>query len=158
MPIDTINPIEACAPQTDAVTAPAVPALETPEIDDSRAAGDWGLYQRRCGYIDGNKGIERAAALALKRRFSLAYLGGRAQLAGGVYMRTRPSVFAPEFVERMALENASRRYKRYPWLEQLTQLQLQLDQDQYRSAPQQSTILATARRHLHVVPPTNGHG
>ena len=127
---------------------------EVPGVDDAAAAGDWGLFRRRCGYIDANKEIDRESAISLKRRFGLAYLGRRAQLLGGVYMRTRPSVFTPAFVERMAAENAGRRFKRYPWLEKLVQLQQQLDQDQYRTLMQEEAPPAGPglRRHLHVVP------
>ncbi len=127
-----------------------------PLADDGAAAGDWGLFQRRRLYIDANQGSDAANTIILKRRFCLTYLGKRAQLQGGVYLRAKPSVFTPGFVERMAAENAGNRYKRYPWLEKLIQLQQQLDQDQYRTLAQESTILPGARRHLHMVPTTSG--
>lgn len=130
-------------------------AVDFSEIDDESAAGDWGLYQRRCAFVGGSPVIDNHDAVALKRRFCLAYLGQRAQALGGVYMRLRPSVFTPTFIEKLAAENATKRFTRYPWLERLIALLQQLDQDQYMSSPQQGNIVSTSRaHHLYVVPTT----
>ena len=165
MPKEPINPSDIRGETDDASesamvaarTAAAAGLLEVPDFDDDAAAGDWGLFLRRCSYISANQGIDGAAALALRRRFGLAYLGGRAQMQGGVYMRARPSVFTPLFVEKIAADNARRRYKRYPWLEKLIQLQQQLDQDQYRTLSPETTIAPGIRRHLHMVPTLTSH-
>lgn len=132
------------------------PSVEFPEFDDAVAAGDWGVYGRRCTFIAANPAINSMDAVILKRRFGLAYLGHRAQLRGGVYLRSRPSVFTPDLIEKLALENTRARYARYPWLERLTQLLLQLDQDQYAADAQHGNVVKPARpRHkLHIVPNT----
>jgi hypothetical protein len=123
------------------------------EIDDERAAGDWGLFQRRCAFVDGSAIIDNHDAAVLKRRFCLAYLGQRAQALGGVYMRLRPSVFTPSFIENLAADNASKRFARYPWLERLIALLQQLDQDQYMTSSLQGNIMSSPRpQHLYVVP------
>lgn len=127
------------------------PPAEFSECDDAAAAGDWGLFQRRCAFVAGNALIDARDRVALKRRFCLAYLGHRAQAHGGVYMGARPSVFTPAYVERMAADNASQRFSRYPWLERLIGLLQQLDQDQYVNAPQQGRVTPGPKRQLHVV-------
>ena len=128
------------------------PSAEFAECNDEAAAGDWGLFQRRCTFVAGNALIDERDRAALKRRFCLAYLGHRAQAHGGVYMGARPSVFTPVYVERMAADNTSRRFARYPWLERLIELLQQLDQDQYTSAPQPGRVAVSLKRQqLHVV-------
>ena len=130
------------------------PANEYPEIDDTAAVGDWHMFQHRCAFVDASPIISVSDAIALKRRFGLAYLGGRAQACGGVYMRARPSVFTPPFVEKLASANAVARFARYPWLERLIDLLQQLDQDQYRSDSQSGNVSVSQRprQRLHVVP------
>ena len=133
-------------------SAPPVVA-DPPAFDDAAAAGDWALFQRRCRFASASPIIDAALRTTLKRRFCLAYLGSRAQVHGGVYMRSRPSVFTPAYVERMAADNAARRFERYPWLERLTALLQQLDQEQYQPAVQISgaTPLPRTRLRLHIV-------
>ena len=128
--------------------------VELPEFDDDAAAGDWGLYRRRCTFIDVNPAINSADAAALKCRFALTYLGHRAQLRGGVYLRLRPSVFTPSLIEKLAEENTRARYTRYPWLERLMQLLLQLDQDQYAADSQHGNLAKPSRprQKLQIVP------
>ena len=130
------------------------PSAELPEFDDHAAAGDWGMYLRRCMFIAANPAVKAADAMVLKRRIALAYLGQRAQTRGGVFLRSRPSVFTPELIEKLAVENARSRYARYPWLEQLTQLQQQLDHDQYKADAPIGTAVKPARprQKLQVVP------
>ena len=128
------------------------PPADVPEFDDTAAAGDWGLYGRRCRFIAANPAISAADAMVLKRRFALAYLGHRAQVRGGVYLRSRPSVFTPSLIDKLAEENTRARYARYPWLERLTQLLQQLDQDQYAADAQPGARLARPRQKLQVVP------
>lgn len=132
----------------------AKPAVDLTQFDDADAAGDWGLFLRRCRFVDGNPVIETSESIALKQRFCLAYLGNRAQALGGVYMRSRPSVFTPAFVERLAAENASKRFKRYPWLERLIDLLQQLDHDQYVDPSQPDCVVVDQRRpqRLRLVP------
>lgn len=128
--------------------------VELPEFDDDAAAGDWGLYRRRCTFITTNPAINSADAAGLRRRFGLAYLGHRAQSRGGVYLRLRPSVFTPSLIEKLAEENTRARYARYPWLERLTLLLLQLDQDQYAADAQHGNLAKPLRprQKLQVVP------
>lgn len=130
------------------------PQAELPEFDDHAAAGDWGLYLRRCIFIAANPTVKSEDAAVLKRRVALAYLGRRAQVHGGVYLRSRPSVFTPALIEKLSEENSRLRYQRYPWLERLTQLLQQLDQDQYAAdAPTSSAAkLPRPRQKLQVVP------
>lgn len=144
------------SPVIESNADPVKKAPEVPEFDDDAAAGDWGLYQRRCAFVEASPIIDAADTIALKRRFGLAYLGGRAQLHGGVYLRTRPSVFTPAFIDQLAQQNCSKRFARYPWLERLLQLWQQLDQDQYLSTPIQGTITLPPKRRqrLQVVPNT----
>ena len=134
--------------------AGTTPAAELPEFEDHAAAGDWGLYLRRCMFIAANPAVTPAEAAVLKRRVALAYLGRRAQLHGGVYLRSRPSVFTPALIEKLAEDNSRLRYQRYPWLERLTQLLQQLDQDQYAAdAPtSHAAKLSRPRQKLQVVP------
>ena len=130
-----------------------------PEFDDTTAAGDWYMFRHRCAFVDASPIISISDTISLKRRFCLAYLGGRAQASGGVYMRSRPSVFTPAFVEKLANSNAKTRFSRYPWLERLINLLQQLDQDQYLGESQGSSLLVgqKPRQRLHVVP-TDGLG
>ena len=114
--------------------------VDLAQFDDADAAGDWGLFLRRCKYVDSNPVIESRESIVLKQRFCLAYLGRRAQALGGVYMRARPSVFTPAYIERLATENAKKRFARYPWLERLINLLQQLDHDQYVDASQNSCV------------------
>lgn len=131
------------------------PGAEHPEFNDAAAAGDWGNYRRRCLFIDRSKSMDQSAALDLKRRFARAYLGMRAQAAGGVYMRTRASVLTPAYLEELAGKNMTARFARYPWLERLIQLLLQLEQDQYSYQSEPASMEATTRprQRLQVVPP-----
>ena len=128
--------------------------VEFPAVDDSAAAGDWALFRRRCKFIESNSSLDAGYALALKQRFALAYLANRAQVAKGVYLRLRPSVFSPVFIEQLAQDNMKARYARYPWLERLTQLLQQLDSDQYSADAQHASMVATPRPRpaLRVVP------
>ncbi len=130
------------------------PAVDFAQFDDADAAGDWGLFLRRCKFVDGNPIIETSESMVLKQRFCLAYLGNRAQALGGVYMRARPSVFTPAYVERLAAENAKKRFARYPWLERLIDLLQQLDHDQYvdPSQPASPAVNQQLQQRLRLVP------
>lgn len=134
--------------------APANTTIDFPEFDDATAAGDWGLFRRRCTFIASNPAIGEVDSTVLKRRFALAYLGQRAQMAGGVYLRSRPSVFTPALIEQLAQENTAARFTRYPWLERLMQLLQQLDSDQYGADTQHGSVvtLSKPRHKLQVVP------
>lgn len=129
-------------------------AVDTTPFDDADAAGDWGLFLRRCKFIDSNSMVDTQESIKLKQRVCLAYLGSRAQAAGGVFMRARPSVFTPAYVERLAAGNAGRRFARYPWLERLTELLQQIDQDQYADSSQPACVVVNEQLHqrLRLVP------
>ncbi len=134
--------------------AAVTPPVESPQFDDDTAAGDWGLYGRRCAFIVANPAMTAVDATRLKRRFALAYLGQRAQLRGGVYLRSRPSVFTATLIDQLAEENTRARYARYPWLERLMQLLQQLDQDQYAADSHGGNLIqhARPRQKLQIVP------
>ncbi|MES2831756.1 MAG: hypothetical protein V4695_07170 [Pseudomonadota bacterium] len=123
------------------------------KIDDVAAVGDWTLYRRRCAYVNASTTIDLEVAQALKRRFCLAYLGNRAQKAGGTYMTPGASVFTPKFVERMARQNAQERAATHPALAALV-AQLLAD-EQSRAAPRQKNLLGLGQErqsfHLHLV-------
>lgn len=127
---------------------------EDAQGNDADAAGDWGLFLRRCKFIERNSVIETDESIKLKQRLCLAYLGTRAQAVGGVYMRARPSVFTPAYVARLAGENASRRFARYPWLERLIELLQQLDHDQYVDSSRSACVVLDEPLHqrLRLVP------
>ena len=134
---------------------PASPAMAAcAAFDDAAAVGDWHMFCHRCAFVDASPVIGTSDAITLKRRFGLAYLGGRAQACGGVYMRARPSVFTPSFVEKLASANAATRFARYPWLERLIDLLQQLDQDQYLDEPKVNKVPVgqRPRQRLYVVP------
>ncbi|MBC7513920.1 MAG: hypothetical protein H7234_05725 [Herminiimonas sp.] len=138
----------------EAVDLEAEQSVDATPFDDADAAGDWGLFRRRCKFIDNNPVIETQESIRLKQHLCLAYLGSRAQTVGGVYMRARPSVFTPAYVERLAAENASRRFARYPWLERLIELLQQLDHDQYADPSQPACVVVNKQLHrrLRLVP------
>lgn len=131
--------------ECDADPAQQSPA-DIPEFDDAAAAGDWDLFRRRCRFVEASTIISTQDALGLKQRFALAYMGTRAQAAGGVYMRLRPSVFTPAFIEQLSSDNSAARFARYPWLERLLHLLQQLDQDQYANAAPHGNIVSFVRR------------
>lgn len=124
------------------------------KIDDAAAVADWVLFRRRCAYLDATTTIDQDVAHALKRRFCLAYLGTRAQTAGGMYVTPCASVFTANFVERIARQNAQDRSAAYPWLAALM-AQLVAD-EQSQAAPRQRNLLGLGRErqvpHLHLVP------
>lgn len=128
--------------------------VDVAQFEDADAVGDWGLFLRRCKFVDTNPSIDMSESIKLKRCFCLAYLGTRAQAAGGVYMQSRPSVFTPAYVERFAAENTSKRFARYPWLERLIGLLQQLDHDQYVEVSPSACMVVNEHVHqrLRLVP------
>jgi hypothetical protein len=126
------------------------------EFNDEQAAGNWELLLQRSAFVNASSTFSSADKLALKRRFSLAYLGPRAQFMGGVYTSTQPSVFTPAVISRLERGNTAKRFERYPWLYQLVQILQKLDQNQhfpsYKISEEPFISDVTPCRRLKVVP------
>ena len=138
----------------DATKSGATQPFDAAHFENAEAAGDWGLFLHRCKCIEADPLIETSQSIKLKQRVCLAYLGSRAQAAGGVYMRARPSVFTAAYVERLTADNANKRFGRYPWLERLIDLLQQLDHDQYIGSTEHARLVVNPLLHqrLRLVP------
>lgn len=93
-------------------------------------AGDWHAYVEACRKIDMGEPMPMRDVLAAKRRSALAYLGKRAQTQGGVYSKSKPRILTSEWVQALGAENASLRFKRYPWLAALLNLLAEIEKMQ----------------------------
>lgn len=91
--------------------------------------GDWKAYlhySAKCR--DSNAVIERYGSIAAyKRACALAYLGKRAQLHGGVCSTTRPHIMTQQFLTNLEASNKAQRYARYPWLEALIKIMVEIE-------------------------------
>ncbi len=94
-------------------------------------AGDWAAYRRRCAFLEVVPALPTEAAIGARRAYALAYLGERAQLHGGVFRASRPTVFTEAAVAGMAKRNAAARFGRYPWLAEMLALMAALDTAQH---------------------------
>ncbi len=94
------------------------------------AAGDWHAYLEACRKIDSGKLTHVEDVLTAKRRSALAYLGKRAQHQGGVYSKTKPRILTAEWTQTLSTENATLRFKRYPWLAALLSLLAEIEKMQ----------------------------
>ncbi|MDP9108466.1 MAG: hypothetical protein M3N23_05280 [Pseudomonadota bacterium] len=105
------------------------------------AEGDWGLYRLRRNQIDH---ADKDIVMSLKRQraLALAYLGKRAQCAGGVFNSVSPTVLTPAVVEQLGTDNTSRRHARYPWLAQLLAIAAELDREQHAHASLGARVLS----------------
>ena len=93
-------------------------------------AGDWHAYLDACRKIDSGAPMPIHEVLTAKRRSALAYLGKRAQTQGGVYSKSKPRILTAEWVQALGADNASLRFKRYPWLAALLNLLAEIEKMQ----------------------------
>ena len=120
----------------DRVTPGSLPlsidAQMRPSSDDNTAvrAGDWSAYRRNCAVAANVATLSAEQVIDARRAHALAYLGQRAQLHGGVFRASRPSVFTEAVVAALAKRNAAVRFTRYPWLAELLALVAALDNAQ----------------------------
>lgn len=111
-------------------------------IDDATAAGDWGIFKRRCAFLDATPVLAVQQNIDAKRHYALAYLGHRAQLHGGVFRPNKPTVFTETVVAALGKRNTAARNARYPWLAQMMALIAALDDAQYNLAGKDGNVLA----------------
>lgn len=107
-------------------------------------AGDWQGYIAR--FNEAATVDDLNARLSLRRQLALAYLGRRAQSAGGVYNSTSPTVLSSAVVERISAENRQRRQSRYPWLADLLAITEALERDQHVNGNVRASVIALAAR------------
>lgn len=120
----------------------ARPDVETADaIDDASAAGDWGIFKRRCAFLDATRVLAVQQNIEAKRHYALAYLGDRAQLRGGVYRPNKPTVFTEQVVTALGKRNTATRNARYPWLAQMMALIAALDDAQYNMSSGDANVL-----------------
>lgn len=94
--------------------------------------GDWKAYLQCIARCKEDKSIvERYGSIAeYKRACSLAYLGKRAQLHGGVCSTRHPHIMTQQFIDDLETSNRTIRYNRYPWLRALMSLLAEIEQIQ----------------------------
>jgi hypothetical protein len=136
--------MEANSEAIDSSTPPATPqaTVKIEQIDDSNAAGNWLIYKRRCEFLASAPVLSPEQAIQAKRNYALAYLGQRAQLRGGTFQVTRPTVFTEPIVAALSKRNTANRFTRYPWLAQLLSIMSALDNAQYSLIHQEGNILS----------------
>ena len=110
-------------------------------FDDATAAGDWSIYRRRCAFLDATPVLPSQQVIDLKRQYALAYLGERAQLRGGVFRASRPTVFTEATLAALTKRNTTARFARYPWLAQMLALITALDDAQYSVLSHDANVL-----------------
>lgn len=110
--------------------------------DDVNAVGDWAVFKRRCAFLDATPVLVPQQGIDVKRQYALAYLGERAQLHGGVFRATRPTVFTESVIVALCKRNTTVRFARYPWLAQMVALLTALDDAQYNVMNQDGNVLA----------------
>lgn len=109
---------------------------------DAAVAGDWAAYRRRCAFLDAAPSLTTEQAIGLRRANALAYLGERAQLHGGVFRASRPTVFTEAVVAALAKRNAAARFTRYPWLADMLALIAALDSAQHSVMSREGNVLS----------------
>jgi hypothetical protein len=114
----------------------------TDTIDEATAAGDWGMFKRRCAFLDATHVLAVQQNIEAKRHYALAYLGERAQSRGGVFRPNKPTVFTEQVVMALGKRNTATRNARYPWLAQMMALIAALDDAQYNLAGKDGNVLA----------------
>jgi hypothetical protein len=62
-----------------------------------------------------------------KRACAMAYLGRRAQVNGGVCSTSHAHILTPQFVAGLEANNKSQRFARYPWLESLLNVLVEIE-------------------------------
>lgn len=92
--------------------------------------GNWSLYRNRCNSLTTNAQQADAESQRVRRAFARAYLGRRAQLNGGVYSSSKPSVLTEAVIADLTAANTARRMQRYPWIGQMLSILEELDKMQ----------------------------
>ena len=105
-------------------------------------AGDWAAYRYQCAFLDTVGTLSAGQSVAARRGHALAYLGRRAQLHGGVFRASRPTVFTEAVVAAMAKRNAATRFARYPWLAEMLALIAALDNAQQSVMRREANVLS----------------
>lgn len=109
---------------------------------DAAPAGDWATYRCQCALLDTMGTLSIEQSIAARRGHALAYLGKRAQLHGGVFRASRPTVFTEAVVAAMAKRNAATRFARYPWLAEMLALITALDNAQQSVMRREANVLS----------------
>lgn len=134
--------METISEGTDLTTrSPEQAATVIEAIDEAPAAGDWSAYRRRSAFLDATPVLPLQQMIDAKRHYALAYLGERAQLRGGVFRASKPTVFTETMVAALAKRNTSARFARYPWLAQMLALINALDDAQYSVMNKDENVL-----------------
>ena len=130
--------------QPDVTQASAIDAQRRqPDADsDTALAGDWAAYCYRRAFLDAVGTLSIEQAIEMRRSHALAYLGKRAQLHGGVFRASRPTVFTEAVVAAMAKRNAATRFSRYPWLADMLALIAALDNAQQSVMSREANVLS----------------
>lgn len=133
-------------------TAPVVDSINTVESIDSipplievaEIVRDWPAFKTQIA-VAANI-LDADMRLTTRRRAALAYLGKRAQAAGGVYNSTAATVFTGAFIELLGDENRQRRHRRYPWLADLLAIMEALERDQYTNGSVTASVISFPSR------------
>lgn len=112
--------------------------------------GDWMSFRRHMETIQHHNVSTFdpvGGVIAYKRACALTYLGKRAQLHGGVCIRTRPRILTAEFVTELSKSNCTVRFSRYPWLETLINLLTEIEriQDEVTLGENVISLVPTSR-------------
>lgn len=107
-------------------------------------AGDWSAYSSRIAHAGLLPDID--TRLSTRRQCALAYMGKRAQLAGGVYNSTSATVFTDAFTEVLGAENRQRRHRRYPWLAELLAITEALEREQHVNGSVTASVISFPAR------------
>ena len=105
-------------------------------------AGDWAAYRHQCAFLETTGTLPVGQSVAARRGHALAYLGRRAQLHGGVFLASRPTVFTEAVVAAMAKRNAATRFARYPWLAEMLALIAALENAQQGVMRREANVLS----------------
>lgn len=106
--------------------------------------GDWHAYQQHITRLPSDKDIADyfGSVIKYERMCALAYLGKRAQHHGGVCSNTHPRVLTAQFIAELAERNKAQRYARYPWLEKLLNLLVEIERIQDEISNEASNIIS----------------
>jgi hypothetical protein len=107
--------------------------------------GDWAAFLRATAGCRDEVMTPKARdeMIAYKRACALAYMGRRAQKCGGVCNRLIPRIFSEQAVITLGKSNAEVRYQRYPWLEKLLKLMVDIELIQDEISAQANVISLT---------------
>ena len=124
------------------IARPDADVVTTDAIIGASAVGDWTVFKRRFDFLDATPVLAIQQNVEAKRQYALDYLGERAQLRGGVFRPTKPTVFTETVVAALARRNTAARNARYPWLAQMMALIAALDDAQYNVSGKVGNVLA----------------